>query len=647
MYFQTGEFEKHYSGFANGRQKLCGRSKSLSERRGLLSDRLLRYNACPTAIEFNLNMKTFAAAALCLLSSALYAAHGFSLGQPLLYPPGFTHFAYANPHAPKGGVFSLPAQGGFDTLNPFTLKGEAAAGIAMLTLDTLMVQGQDEPFAMYGLLAESAEFAPDGLSVTFRLNPKARFHNGDAVSAKDVKASFELLTRDEAAQPMYRFYWPDVAGADVLDARTVRFRFKQRNAELHLTLGQLPVFSHKSYPKGLAAAPNTPPVGSGPYKLGKSESGRSIEFKRDPAYWAQNLPVRKGMFNFDTVRFLYYRDAAVRIEGIKGGRYDFTEETVARNWARAYPEDILRKRGLEKREWAHNNTAGLQAFVMNQRRGFFKDIRVRRALVLSFDFESINKRLFYGAYARSNSFFTNSELAASGKPEGRELAVLAPLRGRLPEAVFAHHVPQPPVTGIQTGIRPNLLQARALLLAAGYRYQNGLLADKSGRPVRIEYLTHSKSFEKPVVKWQRDLAKIGIRLDIRVVDSAVYQRRVNNFDYDIIMGVYANSESPGNEQFSYHSCQAAETTGERNWAGLCDAAVDELLKRFHSFESREDLVAASRALDRVLRWQYLAVPNWYSAKKRVIYRNTLAMPGRQPKYYDATTWALETWWKKK
>lgn len=592
-------------------------------------------------------MKKLFAAALCLLSPALYAAHGFSLGAPLLYPPDFKHFSYVNPDAPKGGPLVLPALGGFDTLNPFTLKGEAASGIGILTVDQLMVQGQDEPFAMYGLLAESAELAPDGLSVIFKLNPKARFHNGDPVLAKDVKTSFELLTKDEAAQPMYRLYWPDVAGVDELDARTVRFRLKQRNAELHLTLGQLPVFSHKSYPKGLAAAPNTPPIGSGPYRLGKSESGRNIEFKRDKGYWAQNLPARKGMFNFDTVRFLYYRDNAVRIEGIKGGRYDFTEEYTARNWARAYPDTILQKRALEKREWPHNNTAGMQAFVMNQRRGFFKDIRVRRALVLSFDFESINQRLFYGTYTRSNSFFTNSEMAATGKPEGAELEILKPLSGKLPEAVFKHDVPQPPKTDIQTGIRPNLLQARALLLAAGYRYRDGLLVGKDGKPVQIEYLASHKSFEKTAVKWQRDLAKIGISLNIRLADTALYQRRIKNFDYDIIMTTYANSESPGNEQFSYHSCQAAKTPGERNYAGLCDEAVEALLKRFSSFTSRADLVASARALDRVLRWQYLVVPNWYSAKKRVIYRNTLAMPERLPKYYDATTWALETWWVKK
>ncbi|MDO4641803.1 MAG: extracellular solute-binding protein [Neisseria sp.] len=592
-------------------------------------------------------MKKLFVTALCLLPASLYAAPSLSLGQAALYQPGFTHFGYVNPSAPKGGTLVLPAYGGFDSLNPYTLKGDAADGIDMLTVDKLMVQGEDEPFAVYGLLAESITVSPDERSVIFKLNPNARFHNGDPVLAKDVKTSFETLTRDEAAPPMFRLYWADVAGVDELDERTVRFRLKQRNAELPLSIGQLPVFSHKSYPKGLAAAPNTPPIGSGPYKLGKSEVGRSIEFKRDAAYWAQNLPTRKGMFNFDTVRFLYYRDNAVRVEGIKAGLYDFVEENTSRDWARAYPEAVLEKRHLQKHEWQHNNVMGMQAFIMNQRRPFFKDVRVRRAMVLSFDFESLNQRLFYGSYKRSNSFFTNSEMAATGKPQGQELAILAPLRAKLPEAVFKYDVPQPPKINIQTGIRPNLLQARALLLAAGYRYQQGALVGADGKPVRLEYLTHAKTLEKTVVKWQRDLAKIGITLSIRVVDAALYQRRVNNYDYDIITGAYTNGASPGNEQFSYHSCQAAKTPGEHNYSGICDAGVEELLKRFSSFRDRADLVASARAFDRVLRWQYLVVPNWYVDKKRVIYRDTLATPQRPPKYYSATLWALQTWWEKK
>lgn len=588
--------------------------------------------------------KTLLACTLTLWHGLAVAAYGISLGAPPAYPAGFTHFAYTNPNAPKGGTLNLPMPGGFDTLNPFTLKGDHEAGIASLTLDTLMAQGQDEPFAMYGLLAEDASLASDGLSVTFRLNPQARFQNGDPVLAADVAYSFKLLTKDPAAAPMYRFIWTDVASVETPDTRTVRFRFKKRNAELHMILGQLPVMSHKSYPQGLDKSPDAAPIGSGPYRFARAEGGRLSEFRRNPQYWAQNLPTRKGMYNFDTIRLNYYRDNAVRLEGVKGGRYDFTQETVARDWARAYPDSILSKNGLKKQAWIQQRTAGMQGFVMNQRRPLFQDVRVRQALTLSFDFESINERLFYGSYRRSNSFFTNSEMAAGGKPQGKELSLLAPLRGRVNDAVFKVDVPQPPIVNPSVGVRPNLLQAKALLLAAGYRYQNGALVDKAGKPVVIEYLTASKTFERTAAKWQRDLAKIGITLNIRVADAALYQKRLNQFDYDIIMTVYANSESPGNEQFDYHSCAAAKTPGSQNWSGICDPAVESLLKHFESFGSRSDLVAAAQALDRVLRWQYLVIPNWYTNQYRVVYRTSLGAPAQPPKYYSATEWAMMTWW---
>ena len=590
-------------------------------------------------------MKWLLAWACMLMMPNALAAHGLALGSTPLYPAGFTHFAYTNPHAPKGGTFTLPVQGGFDTLNPFTLKGDKEAGVS-LTLDTLTEQGQDEPFAIYGLLAEDIALAADGLSVTFTLNPKARFHNGDPVLAKDVLASFHTLTQDPAAAQMYKFYWADVAKAEALSARVVRFQFKKRNAELHMILGQLPVFSHKSFPQGLAKAANQLPIGSGPYRFARADNGRLAEYRRDPHYWAQQLPVRKGMYNFDTVRFRYFKDAAVRVEGIKGGLYDFSQENVAREWARAYPDAILAKRGLVKQTWTQQRTAGMQGFVMNQRRAFFKDVRVRQALVWSFDFESINSRLFYGSYQRSNSFFTNSVMAARGKPDAAELALLNPLRAQLPATVFQQDAPNPPVTDAKLGIRPNLLQARNLLLAAGYRYQQGWLVDKQGKPVVIEFLTPSKTYERVVAKWQRDLAKLGITLNVRIVDSAVYQKRLNDFDFDMTIVVYANSESPGNEQFDYYSCRAAQTQGSRNWAGICHPAVEQLLKQFEHFNNRAELTTAARALDRVLRHQYLVVPNWYSNQYRVIYRNTLGMPSRAPKYYSASDWALQTWWVK-
>ncbi|WP_274585477.1 extracellular solute-binding protein [Neisseria leonii] len=590
--------------------------------------------------------KTYYPAALlaAFCCSAALAAHGIALGSAPRYPASFPHFSYVNPDAPKGGSLTLPAQGGFDSLNPFTLKGSPPAGID-LTLDTLAEQSWDEPFAMYGLLAQDIAPAADGLSVTFTLNPRARFHNGDPVQAEDAVYSFRTLTQDPAASPAYRFYWADVAAAEALDSRRVRFRFKKRNAELHMILGQLPVFSRKSFPNGLAGAADRAPIGSGPYRLLKTETNRSAEYRRDPAYWGQSLPVRRGMFNFDTVRFRYYRDPAVRVEGIKAGRYDFAQENTARDWARAYPDNILKKRGLTKQSTAHSGTAGMQGFVMNQRRSLFADVRVRRALVLSFDFESLNSRLFYQSYRRSDSFFTNSTLAARGLPDADEKAVLTPLKPLLPDAVFTQPAPVPPAADPDLGIRPNLNAARALLEEAGYRYRNGRLISPRGKPVEIELLTSGKTFERLAAKWQRDLAKIGITLDIRPADPAVYQKRLNHFDFDITTVVYANSESPGNEQAGYFSCAAAKTPGSRNWAGICNPAVEKLLTRFEHFDNRRELAAAARSLDRVLRHQYLVVPHWYSPNYNLIYRSTLHRPAVLPLYYSPQQWVLQTWWQ--
>ena len=582
-----------------------------------------------------------------LIPSAAFAAHGVSLGQPPKYPANFTAFEYVNPNAPKGGSFTTPFLGAFDTLNPFTLKGNHEYGISMLMLDTLTEQSMDEPYAVYGLIAEDIALAPDGLSVTFKINPKAKFHNGDPVLAKDVAASFNILTKDKAAAPMYHFYWSDVAKVETPNDRTVVFRFKQRNSELHMILGSLPVFSHKSYPKGLAAAPNSLPIGSGPYRFAKAENGRISEFVRDKNYWAQNLPVRKGRYNYDHIRIKYVKDEVVRIEGLKGGQYDFVQENVARNWARAYSDEVLKKRNLSKHEWLQNSTAGMQGFVINMRHKPLDNIYVRRALIESFDYESVNSRIFYGAYRRTDSFFTNSTMAATGKPDSAETALLKSLGTKLPDGVLDQDVPMPPVTDPKLGVRPNLLKARALLEKGGYQYKNGKAVDKQGKPLTFEFLAPSKNYERITAKWQRDLAKIGITMNVRTADSAVYQKRMNDFDFDVTTGYYGNSESPGNEQYDYFSCAAAKTEGSRNLSGVCHPAVEKLLTHFNSFTNRQELQTTSRALDRLIRHQYTIVPNWFADRYRVVYRNDVGIPSKLPKYYDPITFAMTAGWKKK
>ena len=592
-------------------------------------------------------MKTLVLLLLSFSTTTAFAAYGLGLGQEPKYPADFRFYEYVNPDAPKGGVFSLPMQGGFDTFNPFTLKGDKEVGVLMLTVDKLTDNSWDEPFSMYGLLAEDFSLAEDGLSATFRLNPKAKFHNGDPVLAKDVAASFRLLTQDKAANPSYRIYWSDVAKVETPDDRTVVFRFKQRNAELHMVLGQLPVFSHKSYPEGLEKGANKMPIGSGPYRFVKADIGRMSEYARDKNYWAQNLPVRKGRYNYDHIRIKYVKDEVVRIEGLKGGQYDFVQENVARNWARAYSDEVLKKRNLSKHEWLQNSTAGMQGFVINMRHKPLDNIYVRRALIESFDYESVNSRIFYGAYRRTDSFFTNSTMAATGKPDRAETALLKSLGTKLPEGVLDQDVPMPPVTDPKLGVRPNLLKARALLEKGGYQYKNGKAVDKQGKPLTFEFLAPSKNYERITAKWQRDLAKIGITMNVRTADSAVYQKRMNDFDFDVTTGYYGNSESPGNEQYDYFSCAAAKTEGSRNLSGVCHPAVEKLLAHFNSFTNRQELQTTSRALDRLIRHQYTIVPNWFADRYRVVYRNDVGIPSKLPKYYDPITFAMTAGWKKK
>ena len=580
-----------------------------------------------------------------LMAYATYAQadYAVALGDTPKYPPNFTHFEYANPNAPKGGTATFPMTGGFDSLNPFTLKGEHEVGISMLTLDTLMTQSDDEAFSLYGLIADDIRLSDDGLSVAFHINEKARFHNGDPVLAEDIVFSFKTLTEDYLATPFYRLYWGGVKKITAVDKHTVRFDFKEKNAELHLILGQLPVFSHKSFPNGLKDG-NAVPIGSGAYRLKRTANGRLSEFERDKNYWAKDLPSRKGAFNFDIIRFKYYLDETARVEALKAGEYDILQESVARLWARAYSDKILKKQKFIRKTFPHHNNAGMQGFVMNLRRPILQDETLRRALVLAFDFETVNRMSFYGLYTRDDSFFTNTELAAKRLPEKQELQILQSVKEYLPADIFTTPPISPPTTHPEKGVRPNLIEARNLLLNAGYQYKNGVLVDENGKKIELEFLTYTKAFERTTAKWRRDLQKIGITLNIRVTDTALFQRRSNDFDYDIIIANYANSLSPGNEQIEYHSCVAAKTKGTRNYAGVCDPAVEKILPHFLSAQNRAELVAASRALDRVLRRKYIVVPNWYSKNNLMIYKQNFRQPEILPQQFSGIQWEIQYWW---
>ncbi|HLT25424.1 MAG TPA: extracellular solute-binding protein [Zeimonas sp.] len=583
-----------------------------------------------------------------LAPGAVRAEYALAWGDTPKYPPGFTHFGYVNPDAPKGGTLNLAGFGSFDKLNPFTLRGLAADGLAVLMFETLAEASEDEPFTMYGLLADDLRFADDGLSITFHLNPKARFWNGDPVTAADVRHSFESIVGPRA-HPRFRQYFGDVARVVEVDARTVRFEFKRRNHELHMIIGmQMPVFSRKwGDGRPFDQIVLDEPITSGPYRIERTDWGRSISYRRDPDYWARDLNVRRGMFNFDRIVYKYYKDETARMEAFKAGEFDWIAENSARNWARGHVGRQYDSGEIVKREFAHSNSAGMQGFVMNTRRPAFADARVRRALALAFDFEWMNRQVFYGQYVRSRSYFTNSDMEAEGSPDSRELALLEPFRGRLDPAVFGEAV-LPPDTRPPHSLRENLREALALLEEAGWTVDDdGVLRDEGGRPFEFEILSYSKGLERIAVTWARNLEKLGIAAHLRVTDPALFQKRLDEFDFDVTVALYSASQTPGNELIERFTSSAADEPGSDNLAGIRDPVVDAIVQRLLRSETREELVIAARALDRVLRAGWYLVPHFYAPSHRVAHRARLAHPATLPLYYAAPTWVLKTWWERR
>jgi microcin C transport system substrate-binding protein len=565
-------------------------------------------------------------------------AHGLSIHGDLRYPPGFPHFAYADPRAPKGGRVTLAAIGTFDTLNPFILKGVAAVGIAF-TLDTLTVQSADEPSSEYGLVAETIETPADRSWVAFTLRPAARFHDGSPMTADDLVWTFDTLrTR---GHPLYRSYYAQVASAEKVGPRTVRFAFKAgENRELPVILGQLPVLS-RAYWSGRDFTRTTlePPLGSGPYRVESLEPGRSITYRRVADYWGAALPVNVGRHNFDTIRYDYYRDDTVALEAFKGGAYDLRPEASAKNWALAYDVPAVRDGRIRREQIPNEVPTGMQGFVFNTRRAVFADPRVRQALAAAFDFEWSNAHLFHGAYTRTRSYFSNSELAARGLPSAAERAVLEPFRGRVPDEVFTREY-RPPTTG-PDGVRPNLVAALRLLEQAGWVVRDlRLVHAATGRPMTFEILLDDPGFERIALPFVKNLERLGVAARVRTVDAAQYEYRVKQFDFDVIAAVFPQSLSPGNEQLDYWSSTAADTPGSRNYPGVRDPVVDRLIELIIAAPDRAALVARTRALDRVLLWGHYVVPQFHIAAFRVAYWDRFARPAVAPKY----ELGLDTWW---
>lgn len=572
---------------------------------------------------------------------------GMALGAPPRYAPGFTHFNYVNPEAPKGGELKLSAMGTFDKLNPFTLKGIPAKSLMELLFESLTIGSLDEPMSAYGLLAKEMSLAADRLSITFRLRPEARFSNGDPVTAEDVKFSFDTL-RSKAASPIWRNYWADVKEAVVLDSQTIRFNFLRRNRELHMIVGSVPVFSRKW---GLQQGVDKPfeqwvqdlPIASGPYRVERFDLGKSIRYVRRPDYWGAEIPSRKGQFNFDVIQFRYYKDEFARIEAFKAGEFDFVHENAAKNWARGYTGKKFSNGDLVKAELPNSNAQGQQGFYFNIRRPVFKDVRVRQAIGLALDYEWMNRQLFYNQYKRSYSYFTNTEMAAQGEPSAEELRLLNPLRDRLMPAVFGPAQP-PPSTLAPHSLRANLRQARELLAQAGWTVRDGILRNAAGQPFEFEVLLSTRTWERIVAPFARNLAKLGIQVRVRVTDSSLYKKRLDNYDYDMIVHWYLSSQSPGNELAFRFLSQAADEPGADNFVGIKDPAVDALVNRVLAVESRDELVTAARALDRVLRAGHYAIPHWHNNAHRVSYRKGLKGPTQLPDYYHSEDWVIAAWW---
>lgn len=576
------------------------------------------------------------------LSGMALAAHGISIDGHLKYPKGFERFDYTSDKAVKGGKLVLHDLGSFDKLNPFTLKGLPPLGLEMFVFETLAVPSLDEPFAEYGLLARDIELAEDGLSVTFTLDERARFSDGTPVTVEDVKYSLGIFKSD-LVHPSYPYYYHDIKEVEILDRQRVRFVFTKKNRELHMICGQLPILSKAFYEKnGFDSVDNDVfPVGSGPYRVASVDPGKSITYTRNPDYWAVDHPTRKGQFNFTTIVVNYYKDQIVSVEALKAGEFDFMLINIAKQWARDLKGKPFDSGRIVKKIFPHKNNAGMQGFVMNTRRELFKDPKVRRALGLAFDFEWTNKSLFFGQYSRANSYFSNSHLAAVGLPTGLELEYLESLRDKVPAEVFTHPL-TPPATKQKGGLRTNLRQAQKLLQEAGWKVKDGRL-QKDGKEFYFEIMLVSPSFERVMAPYVNNLKKLGIRVDYRTIDAALYTDRLQNYTFDMTVTVFGQSQSPGNEQRNYWHSSSADRKGTRNLAGIKDPAVDDLVEKIIYAKTEPELVAAARALDRVLWYGYYVVPNWFMAGHRLVYHTRFGQPDVLPLYYNHYQ-LLMTWW---
>lgn len=569
-------------------------------------------------------------------------SHAIAMHGTPKYPANFKQFEYTSEKAVKGGAFRLHRIGTYDSLNPYIPKGNPAINIGLL-YDTLTAQAFDEPFTQYGLIAETIEYPEDRSWVIFNLRPNAAFHDGHTMTAEDVVFTFNLLM--EKGSPLYSFYYADVTDVEALDTHRVKFTFKDnKNLELALIVGQLPVLpKHFWEDKEFSNSDLTIPLGSGPYTIKDVDAGRNITYIRDDNYWGKDLAVNKGMYNFDTISIDYYRDSNVAIEALKANEYDYRWENSSKSWATAYDIASVEKQQLRKQSIAHSANSGMQAFIFNLRKPIFQDMALRKAINYAFDFEWSNQTLFYNAYQRTNSFFVNSELAATGLPDEGELKLLQPLKEQLPSSVFTD-IYAPPVSDGKGRNRQGLRAAKKLLDNTGYYVKDNQLFNADNEAISFEILLASPTFERVVNPFIKSLSQLGITVNSRLVDTSQYINRARSFDFDMMIHVFAQAESPGNEQRDKWGSAAADTEGSSNLIGIKNPAIDQLIEHIIVANGRDALVTATHALDRALLHNHYLIPQWYKPASNLVYWDKFGIPEIAPAYDKYYTTGIFTWW---
>jgi len=568
-------------------------------------------------------------------------AHAIAMhGAPAL-PADFSHFPYANPDAPKGGTLKLVASGGFDTLNPFSIQGLPARGIADYVFESLLRRSLDEPFTLYANLAKNVDLASDRSSIQFELDEAARFQDGKPVTPDDVIFSWERLKTK--GRPNHRLYYNKVVKIERLGPRGLRFIFADgKDRELPLLLGLMPILPKHIYePVDFNRTSLMLPVGSGPYRLAQFEQGRSLTLVRNPDYWGRNKPVNRGLYNVDEIRTDYFREVNGAFEAFKAGAADLWLETNPARWEDGYDARLFREGGARKFVLPHGRPSGMNGIALNSRRTAFADWRVRKAVALVFDGDWVNRTLYRGAFARTRSAFDNSTLAAKGPPPAEEQALLAPFESGLDPDVLAAGFPPDPPLG-PDGQRMALRAADRLLNDAGFVLRDGVRRLPDGEPFRFEVMLIDRGLEKVVLNWARNLEKLGITLGVRTVDASQYEKRRQTFDFDAIVNLVANSLSPGNEQAFYWGGAAANNPGSRNYPGVNSPAVDAMIAKLITARDRGELERAARALDRALLAGWWVVPLFHTTSDRIAVAAGWNWPAKLP----ATGYSIDAWWRK-